>query len=124
MVTASVIIGRSESGKMVFTPLPPPMLKLMVSAPEVLLAAVIAPRSEQSLSSAGAQSSAVGVVERSGSSLLSTVKVSAAWAGLVADCRPNKSASTIAAAKAKAVALPIRFVRKKKRLVLIVLFLS
>jgi hypothetical protein len=53
------------------------------------------------------------------------VKMVAAWAGLVVSCEPNnKSAHIIAAAKAKAVALPIRFVPKKKRLVLIVLFLS
>jgi hypothetical protein len=47
-----------------------------------------------------------------GSAVELTVKMVAAWASLMLACEPNnnKSAHIIAAAKAKAVALPIRFV--------------
>jgi hypothetical protein len=45
-----------------------------------------------------------------------TVKVVAAWAGLVASCRPNNKRSTnvIARQKARAFAKPSRIVPKKK----------
>src|SRR5215218_1074307 len=81
------------------------MAKLMVSVSVGLLlelAAVIAPRSEQSLA-ATVQSSAVGVVTKSGSSLLSTVKVVAAWAGLAVSTRAINTATQRARTKQASV---------------------
>src|SRR5918998_4824802 len=100
MVIVSVIGGSSGAGMIVHTPVaalqlesPLGIAKVIVSAPELLLAALIAPRSVQSLATVGSQSSAVGVVVRLGSSLLSTEK-SAAWAGLAARSTPIDAATS------------------------------
>src|SRR5215210_7006054 len=100
------------------------MLKSMVSASAAVFASCMAALKVHWSPVAKASESHVPLGAASGSSAVElTVKMVAAWAGLVVSCEPNnKSAHIIAAAKAKAVALPIRFVPKK--LVLIVLFLS
>src|SRR5215218_7928607 len=113
MVTASSITGRPGEPfspalvtKMVLTSSAvvlgsSGMAELMVSVSVGLsfeLAAVIAPRSEQLLAAA-VQSSAVGSAVRAGSSLLSTVKVVAAWAGLAVSNRAINTTTTRARIK-------------------------
>jgi hypothetical protein len=90
----------------------PGMLKSMVSASEEVFASCMAALKVHWSPVAEASESHVPLGAVSGSSAVElTVKMVAAWAGLVVSCEPNnKSAHIIAAAKAKAVALPIRFV--------------
>src|SRR5215210_6161142 len=134
MVTGAVIGGRMELGVMVHTwvvssqlgSLLGPLLemrKCISSAPEVPLACWIAALKVHSPAIAVWHTPSPWFAS-SASPVELTVKVVAAWAGFAA-CKPNNNttASIIVAPKAKAVALPIRIVSKKK-LVLIRLFLS
>src|SRR5918995_411340 len=83
MVTASVISGSSELGKMVFTPCPR-ILKSMVSAPGVALAAVIASRRVHPFAAH---------TPLPGSTVLLTVKVVEAWAGFAVSIRPKATSA-------------------------------
>jgi hypothetical protein len=86
MVTASAIAGRDEAGVMVCGPLPG-IAKLMVSAPALVLAALIASRKVHSV---------VLQPPVPGSAVEFTVKMVAAWAGLAITSSIRRPAATVA----------------------------